>query len=377
MAIWFFGGISMLIIIQEIAIEDILTGNPKDLEDFEDFISLHQKMIHYIGASKVIIDRLINDLDSKVSNRTLQTLKQIKTQSHELESIRSELSMYSILRPTLGMTIRRTENEGKSVWELGIKAAIKWLSQPLKLYGEHLIDSNIFKRAAVHYAESKPFGQRMVNAITEMTGGCGNADIVLKERFNDAISPTLLIIDSDKLSPDHVGSAAIQKCKNIITSNEGLVHFHCIEEREIENFIPLPLIKKTIESLEKTTNIDSMLVNYQRLESFFNLHPNHYKYIDLKDGTCTAWVKSKSECVKIFYNEIPQTEERCTCSKGCTGHYLVHPLCKNLLNHFFNYFNNSENNRAIKHLSNKLPNQWNKFSQLIFSMAFCNKIRVT
>ncbi|MFZ6643590.1 hypothetical protein ACO0LL_27960 [Undibacterium sp. TC4M20W] len=363
----------MLIFLNENLAVESNSFSENDIRNLDDLLMLHSKLLHYVAASKKTVHLISQNFLGKISNRSQETLKTISTQSDNLSSLISATRLYVEIKnkASIGLTIEKNDESFK--WICDLQYAVSWLSQPSKIIGEHIGDVDTFQVASKYFAISKKLDPKMQRFIAEMSGGCGNAPVVLTQRIKDGVAPILCIIDSDKISPDHNGSPSISKCHDIVEQMKGISYFHQMEERELENIIPIPLLIHGTLSLPASKDRDTILDSIAILKSIYedDESTHIYKYIDLKNGTCKSWVAAKG--IEKYYANIT-IKSKCPCKIDCEG-YFSPPLFESVRQKVTEFIENSSE-KILRDISvESVSKSWIDLGAIVYSVALSNKIR--
>ena len=365
----------MLINITQKFTENLEHVNEKFIEEFEELISIHRKMNHYISITRKISKNILEAIGDRISERTKLSINQISGQSDSSISILKNIEYHIEIRycyPT-GLV---TESIGGNIrWVCSVEYVNQWCSQPLRIIGEHITDGKTCLEAAKHYSILNSLPHRMQKATIEMSGGCGNADAVLEERLTDATAPILCAIDSDKLTGNHNGSPAISKCKKLIDRKPGIAIFQYTNAREFENILPLNYVREAIQKMDNTLDRDGILENIGKLTILKKLRKPIYEHIDLKNGTCKTWINSQSKDVKLHYADIPILGP-CKCNKDCTG-IISPPIIQTVLDKTLELMQKSSRKEIEKFIDADEDIAWLAIGRSVFSMALSNNARST
>ncbi|MDN2675247.1 hypothetical protein OX459_28005 [Janthinobacterium sp. SUN026] len=343
-----------------------------EVDSLDDLLLCHFKLYHYVGAAKRVASILIEKLATRLTKRSLQTLRLISDQSSELTAIIRSSKFHAIVRRSdvAGVT---TNIQGlQHIWICDLQYASKWFSQPSTLIGEHLVDTKILKVAATDVASGFGISRNMQRLNCEMSGGCGNAWEVLKNRIESALCPVLCIIDSDKYLPNVAPNPAVEKCHKVINEMNGISSFFEIEPREIENLLPDSLLAGAISMLPNSPDRDEIEVKYRVLMGLRKRFPVIYRHVDIKEGTCRTWVNKKN--VQDFFKPIGIVD-KCECQKDCEG--VISPaLFKDVLAKTVEFTDSQSPAQLQKFLKNEERPAWLELGQIVMSFSFANGIRV-
>lgn len=343
-----------------------------EVECLDDLLLCHSKLYHYVGAPKRVASALIEKLGARLTKRSLQTLGLISGQSSDLAAIIRSSNFYVIVRRSEIVGATHHVQDSQNTWICDLQYAAKWFSQPSTLIGENLIDTKVLKVAAADMASEIGISRNMQRLNCEMSGGCGNAWEVLKNRIESALCPVLCIIDSDKYSPFHAITPAVEKCHKVISDMNGISSFFEIEQREIENLLPDVLLSGAISMLPNSPDRDSIELKYNMLMDVRKKFPIIYRHVDIKEGTCCTWANRKN--VYEFFKPVGVVD-KCECQKDCDG--LISPaLFKDVLTKAVEFADSKSFAQLQKLLKNEERTAWLGLGQIVMSFSFANGIRV-
>ncbi|WP_230503459.1 hypothetical protein [Janthinobacterium sp. FW305-128] len=365
----------MLINIAQSFTENLKNVDEKFINEFEELISIHRKMNHYVSISRKTSKIILEEIGNRISERTKVSIAQISGQSDSSIAILKNIEYYIEIRfcHPIGLIIEETKNN--ICWVCSIEYVNQWCSQPLRIIGEHITDGKTCLEAAKHYSMLNSLPHQMQKATVEMSGGCGNANIVLGERLTDATAPILCAIDSDKLTKNHAGSAAIKKCKTLIKNKPGIAVFRSTDAREFENILPLNYVRAAIQEMDNTSNRDDILANIDKLLLIKRTKKNIYEHIDLKNGTCFTWINSQSKDVKIHYTDTPIIGP-CKCNENCTG-FISPPIIQTMLDKTLEIMQKGSKREIEKLIDISDDVAWLSIGRSVFSLALSNNARLT
>lgn len=365
----------MLINITESFLDGLDSVSDQFIYDFEDLISQHIKQNHYLSATRKVASRIATILENRLSVKSKKILNLISNQSNDSIRLVQNIKFHIEIRTasTDGMFIDKKGE--KTIWVCNVHYVCQWCSHPLKIIGEHVTDGNACKEAGRHFSIINSYIPKMQKSTIEMSGGCGNADTVLNERLTDAIAPIFCFVDSDKISPNHLGSSAIKKCTALIKEKTGIATFYATSTRELENTLPFKFIESTVNDFSVSSDRDNILTNLNLLDKIKQTTPQIYQFADLKEGTCQTWVKLQTPDVIEHYRSV-KIVAPCTCSPKCDG-VVSPPVIKNLLEKVINKMNLCSPKEVKTLIQNDNDSDWLNFGEIVFSMALANHVRLT
>jgi hypothetical protein len=363
----------MLIILDESIIADIATYTDVEISHLEDLLYFHSKKFHYVGATRKISKMLLVSFPKRLSARAQATLESIATQSDNLSPLTSATRFFAVVNRGGLAGMIRTAHNNRIIWTCDLAFAAKWFSQASKIIGEHLTDSGIYRSAARHFSVTRGLDSRMQSLSLDMCGGSGNADIVLSHRILEANSPVICIIDSDKIASDRAPSESVKKCHDVVSRLRGVSYFFALNERELENAIPFSIVSKAILTLDASKDRDEILKRAYMVKDFQTAHPELYKYVDLKLGTCKTWIKGKG--LQGFFRSAP-VSSLCDCSPNCEGS-ISPKIFEDLLSRVAKVLENISDKNLRNEVVDDAETEWFNIGSLVYSMGLSNNIQLT
>lgn len=366
----------MLVFIEPSHKDEWIDLEKNTLDYFEDLIQQHTRNSHFIAASRRTITFLEKSLGN-LSRRSKEILNQIKSQSLEHQAVMNQLRCrIEINSPSLPVVPERTLEGDVVIWKVSLLDASTWLSQPSSLFGENLGDAEVYEHAGKQFAVKNGLPPKSLFLTHGITGGCGSAPDVVERKMKEKLSPVILVLDSDKLTPDHVGSASIKKCHGMQSAPGNIFCFRHIEKRELENAIPMSILEKAILDQPPSPDRDKIIKNLDLLKNMQSSHPNHYNYIDLKAGTCNGKTKAAGNTVEDFFSTAPILKGCTSCKGGCTG-IISPPLVENILKWVCEFMGKVSPQSIANDLSGDDSFEWLDIGASVYSMGFHNRVRLT
>jgi hypothetical protein len=350
-------------------------ANKTEIAQFEDVLSHHERLFHYVGARRKVVSEIKAAVGNALSERSHKTLDLIATQSDDLQQILTQTKFYAEVRTLRQRGVQFEENNGICRWICGIDAASKWFSGPLKLVAENIVDARAYSEAARQYAVLSDVQLTMARHSKEMSGGSGNANVVLEERLKDGIAPVLCVIDSDKIFPAHGGSASVGKCRKVIEDIPGVGFFFATQERELENILPIPFVEAAIDAMNRSVERDILLDNLKVMKEIAAKKPTVYPHIDIKNGTCLAWIESKKDDAFRYFGK-EKVRQACGCKKSCGGK-ISPPLVEAILDKTVELMAKSAPREIRLALKDMHISSWVELGAMVFAMSMCNNLRST
>ena len=361
-----------------VVLDDSLAAASKELSDLEvecldDVLLTHVKLQHYIGASRRTALTLAKELAEKLSSRALQALATISTQSNDLSGLLKLTAYYAVIRRSELVGCHVESGDQQKKWLCDLAFASKWFSNPTRLIGEHLTDTKIFVAASIDFALANDVVSNTVNLRSDMSGGSGSAHAMIKERIDEAIAPVLCLIDSDKFAPDSSQSSSVLKCQRVVDEMRGVSHFEALNERELENVLPAPLVEGAISRLNPSRDRDEIMRRSVVLNLIRTNTPLVYSHVDIKNGTCMTWAKEKNVTGLLGSSNIIAP---CNCKKDCDG-LISPPLFEDVLGKTADFIEHTSSRQLFKVLKNVPRHSWLEIGKTVFSFGLSNNVRCT
>jgi hypothetical protein len=260
-----------------------------------------------------------------------------------------------------------------TTWKYSINSNLEWLTNATVIYGENIDDSSIFEVIAKAKAISGGLNRNNIKFRKESTGGCGEIPKIVAARASDPQelkSVCFIVADSDNKHPKTETHRLLKECSKSLQDYNlnAPLRLHILTSREIENIIPIELLQL---SLGESPDI-SIKAALPLIDSFQNKYPEHYKYIDIKKGTCTAKVISERKC-KVFFDDVKAHPPSPCSEQGHNDCLMITPkLCEKTLSHLMRYISNIGETRLSKLKLQKNVDEWLQLETLLYSMALCN-----
>jgi hypothetical protein len=361
----------MLILLEQNLVDGLIAPTDSEVSHLEDLLFYHSKFYHYVAASKRTALTLAENLSNKLSQRGIQTLKAISTQSNDLSNLLRRMQFYAVVRYSELAGCVTEENGGQAKWICDLEFAAKWFSQRSTIIGEHLTDTKIFKASGWNYAASNAIDGKMQRFKSEMSGGSGNAPAVMENCIIDAAGPVLCFLDSDKLSKNSDPSDSVKKCHAVLGAMHGVAYFFPFEERELENLIPTALIDGAIFRLPVSPDRDKIIERSILLKSLRDNNPDIYSYVDIKEGTCKKWATKHN--VSDFFSTVPVVAH-CSCHADCDG-YFSPPIFKDVLNKASDFVEHQSTKQLYEALKGEQSPSWVGLGRTVLSFSLSNSLR--
>lgn len=308
-----------------------------------------------------------------------------------IQQLGSQCSLQGGITASVGMHIEIYHNnisspitnhdpvtENVTIWKFQITSNLEWLINPTVIYGENINDSSIFESIAKATALSKGFTVRNIKFKKEMTGGCGNIPEIVRTRSSESLDlkgACLFIADSDCKFPKKSLHKLLKDCRTDLLdyNNNAPMRLHILQSREIENLIPIELLQLSLE--KKATQEETISKALQAIEQFYAQHPTHYKYIDMKEGTCTTKVCKEVAC-KTFFNQLLHNATSPCDEKEHVKCFQISPKLGDIILPTLKEFFISQGDFKLSKINcNRNTDEWIALADLVFSMSICNEIQ--
>lgn len=147
------------------------------------------------------------------------------------------------------------------------------------LLAENTRDADMFKIAAAQSMVVDRTGTNFQVAIAN--GGGADTPRVLKGEVDSKRSFVLCITDSDRQCPAAQGNRTSVECSKIASGSDWVSSHLMLEERELENVVPVNLVEDALAALGD----DAQLKKLMDLRLVCEIDPRAWSYFDLKEGT--------------------------------------------------------------------------------------------
>lgn len=371
----------MLIIVNESVINAYSVNQVKFRDNLNNILNSHFSKKHFVYITPRVAHAIktlnINTWNRFLSDETIIKIDQIASYCVLHGGINSSVSFHIHIyydRITSPITNIDVGLDNASIWNFSILSNLEWILNPAFIYGENIDDSTLFEYIAKSTAMKRGLRNKNIKFRREMTGGCGNIKNVIKTRNHDAPdvkSPCFFIADSDyKFPRNEIHSLRKASRAELINYNHSVpMSLYITGVREVENLIPIELLISALDDKSKTeTSIADALV---AIDLFYKNHPEHYKYIDIKEGTCLNKVNEHVTCRKFFRQTGTHTTP---CSD--TAHQSCFQLTPKLGDIVLSTLNDYIKRKGERHLSTftmaKNTDEWLRLEQILFSISLCN-----
>ncbi|MFQ2211330.1 hypothetical protein ACK31V_11535 [Aeromonas caviae] len=366
--------------------ESIISAYGEDKRKFKCglnyILDAHFNKKHFVYLSQKIAKQIIklnkDSWNNYLSNEIVSKVEQLGNQCALQAAITTLVNIYiEIYHNKIAYPITNVDPgiESATVWKYPITSNLEWLINPTVIYGENINDSGIFESIAKSTALLKGLSNRNIKFRKEMTGGCGNIPEIVNTRSNDPQdlkSACFFIADSDCKYPKNSIHKIIKDSRdNLRNYNYNApMRLDILQSREIENLIPIELLYLSLEAKAKQEK--SIREALQAIDTFYRQHPEHYRYIDLKEGTCTHKVAADLACKKFFKPLEGVVKPPCNDQnhKDC---FQITPRIGDIILPTLKEYLKLHGDRHLSQLIlQKNTEEWTKLAEILLSFSICN-----
>jgi hypothetical protein len=179
--------------------------------------------------------------------------------------------------------------EGR-VWKVPLTYFSPGLLQSTIL-GENDRDAELYILLANQYRLNERLYLFNVSARPRSGGGSGIVR-VLNNYLSTEISPCLCVTDSDKLHPGCGKSATVRGCEELAATDSRIIDYLLLEEREIENFLPIELIERSSPQCANFIEAINEVQDYSA---------QMWSYLDIKKGIALDWIEKKDNPTQSYW----------------------------------------------------------------------------
>ncbi|MDM5083713.1 hypothetical protein OB925_02395 [Aeromonas rivipollensis] len=311
-----------------------------------------------------------------LNDELITKIEQISNQSILMSGVKQSVCMHiniyfnKISSPTTDVD---PVTDAVTTWKYSINSNLEWLTNATVIYGENIEDTSVFEVIARAKAIRDGLKRNNVKFRKESTGGCGEVPKIVATRSSDPQelkSVCFIVADSDNKHPKEDTHRLLKECRrNLQDYNlNAPLRLHILTSREIENIIPIELLHLSLGN-----NADqSIKAALPIIDLFQKKHPEHYKYIDIKKGTCTVKVTSEKKC-QVFFKDVKSKITPPCSEQGHNDCVVITPkLCEKTLSHLMQYMSNLGEAKLSKLKLQNNVDEWLQLEALLYSMALCN-----
>jgi len=236
------------------------------------------------------------------------------------------------------------------------------------ILGENDLDAELF----IHFAQIYQYRQRLNSFLLAgrpKSGGGSGTPRTLTNYLRHEYSPCLCVTDSDKLHPGYKQSSTSRNCRRAAQIKNRVVEYISLEEREIENLLPVDLLKKVVSIDDFSREFDNNVIEGD----------NFWKYIDLKEGVSLKWIEKRDPVTQQFWKKAKSSlsrrvkncgfckelegeaeKEKCHCS-------TIKGLGDQVLERVVTYLNENQPKFTSKLLQD--DNRWERLGKMVFDFS--------
>lgn len=202
--------------------------------------------------------------------------------------------------------------------------------------------------------------------VRRRSGGGSGIPRSLQSYIEGEYSPCLCLTDSDKLHPGFGDSFTSKSCRDISDGSRNIVKHIVLDERELENIIPVEILDKVSPDYNKLIDNLNDIKGY-KLEM--------WKYLDIKSGCSLSWIQRKDAGTVAYWKtfvhhferkrklcvscagKVEEVGDNCTCSK-------IDGLGERVLEKTVEYLKDSNQRATLKLLED--DTRWTMLGQAVF-----------
>lgn len=274
--------------------ESLLKFNPASevhSRAIEALLSAYQNNYHVLFMDMKLLRQFDTQFGASLS---LNARKALALLNNRMPTYRSELSIVKskviVVIDDEGNNIAKRDGDN---WIVPLSHLSLGLLQTT-LIGENDRDADFYAYLADRYRAINKYNAFSVASRARGGGGSG-IGVAIQSYLASEISPCLCITDSDKLHPEYAASPTVTKCRELTDAPTKIVDYICLEEREVENFIPIPLLQKVISDYERFA---------RDLEAIRGFKNSMWPYLDIKKGISLNWINRKDPPTQQYWSDI-------------------------------------------------------------------------
>ena len=253
---------------------------------------------HLVSGNRPVFDKLaaLDGMDAKVS----EIFRSLGNRSAQFRNIFQSMSVYVNVCINEGdYSFEEVDGVTRINVPLGL-FAIREYAQPSILLMEHYNDMRIYS-GVLDWYRSKYFGGGFSYNFERCNGNGGNTCHVFENLQSNNRRLTLCVTDSDKWSPDDGLGGTAKDVNDINNPSIAVVEHLMLEVRELENLIPLSVLK-VVKARSRSNGIaDELLSAFEQLID--EGRQDSLLYWDYKKGVICKKI-TKSEAVLGFWDDI-------------------------------------------------------------------------
>lgn len=290
----------------------LLTIDPNSdvqIASLENLLSAYRNKFHLLFAKLSDAKALHDSLSGSLSVPGRKNLAALYSQLPSYKQVVDKVQH----RVTVCLSAEKSVKKEGGNWLVPLEYFKNGLLQSTIL-GEDDKDAELFLILGDHYRLSEKINGFGSRARLRGGGGAGISRS-LTTYLSGEYSPCICITDSDKLHPRYRRSATVKTCEIIANSSVNIVKYLSLEEREIENLLPLKILHKS------TPRVSELFRNVEEVTGYSQ---EMWKYIDIKSGVCLKWIRSKDEVTRSYWQCFDDHLERknrtcllCTVKDNC------------------------------------------------------------
>lgn len=289
----------------------------QELEGLQNLLLCVRQGQHAITGSYAIFSALYKN--SNLAQRERATALNLANRRTELPLLEAQVR-YKIF-VTADFNFQQPKRLTDFCWKINICSLNSKFLNPLVVLAENILDAELYQQASLHYQISKHIKSVRIKSLARGGGG-SQIDVELKNLLSEG-APVFAITDGDLIFPSASLSTISNRCKKLISDEIGLGWHFSLPTREIENIIPLDLLRLVADP-ENSSKAYESIKNISKSENKTDACPS--KFSCLKRGQTLAQVfASKNNNEKSYWlsvaNEIkhqrPKSFRNCLSQGSC------------------------------------------------------------
>lgn len=160
------------------------------------------------------------------------------------------------------------------------------------ILGENDLDAELF----IHFGKIYQYKLRLDSFLLvgrPKSGGGSGTPRTLTNHLRHEYSPCLCVTDSDKLHPGFHRSSMSRQCFRAAQIKNRVIEYISLEEREIENLIPINLLKKVVAMDEFLREFGNHILDGE----------DFWKYVDIKEGFNLKWLLKRDLVTQAYWKK--------------------------------------------------------------------------